>query len=162
MRDEVWGSPQEAVKAQGVFDEFKVQIENIKPDDRVILIQPKETILAHTNEFIGGKKNITTMMKSRSSMGRSFINACKCAGWGDIGYINRWTLEITNFSNSYAIPLVVGRRIAQIVFLYTGETSRSYANEGKYQTNTDLETLKLNWSPEMMLPRLDRDKDIKS
>ncbi len=33
-----------------------------------------------------------------------------------IGYINRWTMEITNNSRHYAIPLVVGRRVAQIVF----------------------------------------------
>ncbi|MCX8513508.1 MAG: hypothetical protein ORN26_00305 [Candidatus Pacebacteria bacterium] len=43
-------------------------------------MRPGETILAHTNEFIGGRNHITTMMKARSSMGRSFIEVCKCAG----------------------------------------------------------------------------------
>lgn len=31
------------------------------------------------------RKTVTTMMKARSSMGRNFIEVCKCAGWGDIG-----------------------------------------------------------------------------
>jgi hypothetical protein len=30
-----------------------VQLENIFPDDRIIWLAPGETILAHTNEFIG-------------------------------------------------------------------------------------------------------------
>lgn len=79
-----------------------VVLDNMSPDDRqalvfallmidrIIWITPGETILAHTNEFIGGCKSVTTMMKARSSLGRNFIEVCKCAGWGDVGYINRW------------------------------------------------------------------------
>jgi hypothetical protein len=91
---------------------------------RVSCVQPGETILGHTNEFLGGRKTVTvsnaaahiivcgphgsgapmmdhrvfeadhrlfsafvvrvnkqTMMKARSSMGRNFIEVCKCAGW---------------------------------------------------------------------------------
>src|SRR5690348_8641441 len=47
---------------------------------------------------------------------KSLISVMQCAGWGDIGYVNRWTMEITNNSRHYSIPLVVGRRCAQIVF----------------------------------------------
>jgi dCTP deaminase len=74
-------------------------------------------------------------------MGRNFIEVCKCAGWGDIGYINRWTMEITNNSRYYSIPLVVGRRIAQIVFFDSDGTigERSYtSSNGKYQTADDI------------------------
>jgi hypothetical protein len=39
-----------------------------------------KTILGHTNEFLGGRGSVTTMMKARSSMGRNFIEVCKCAG----------------------------------------------------------------------------------
>lgn len=45
-----------------------------------IIVHPGETILAHTQEFIGGRNHITTMMKTRSSLGRSCIATCKCAG----------------------------------------------------------------------------------
>lgn len=130
-------------------------------DKEIIFIEPGETILAHTNEFIGGKNYITTMMKARSSMGRNFIEICKCAGWGDVGYTNRWTMEITNNSKYYTIPLFVGQRIAQIVFFATDRphSSNTYESTGKYQTDSDIEILKQTWNPKMMLPKLYLDKN---
>lgn len=56
-------------------------------EDLIIWVAPGETILGHTEEFIGGRHNVTTMMKARSSMGRNFIEVCKCAGWGDVGML---------------------------------------------------------------------------
>lgn len=162
--DYVWGKTiYKAKTAKEVFKGFSsFEWEGISPDDKVILIEPGETILAHTNEFIGGKNHITTMMKARSSLGRSFIEVCKCAGWGDVGYVNRWTMEITNNSRHYAIPLVVGRRIAQIIFFETGPIlDKDYATTGKYQTSDDLKILKKSWKPDSMLPRLYNDRDIK-
>ena len=94
-------------------------------------------------------------------MGRNFIEVCKCAGWGDVGYINRWTMEITNNSKNYIIPLVVGRRIAQIIFFETGPIlERDYTNSGKYASSTNIKELKKSWKPESMLPQLYRDRDI--
>ncbi len=161
--DRVWGvNFHKAITAKEAFKNFNFEFNNLKPTEKVILLEPGETILAHTNEFIGGLNHITTMMKARSSLGRSFIEVCKCAGWGDVGYVNRWTMEITNNSKSYIIPLVVGRRIAQIIFFETGEILGSdYTKTGKYNTTTDLEKLKKEWNPFMMLPRLDKDRDIK-
>jgi dCTP deaminase len=117
-----------------------------------ILLEPNELILASTIEFIGTKKNLTTMMKARSSMGRIGISICKDAGWGDIGYINRWTLEISNFSNA-TIPLIVGSRVAQIVFFRTGDHSKPYHISGAYQTTDDLEMLEKFWNHYDMLPK---------
>jgi len=161
--DHVWGTKaKEAKKASEVFKKYKFKWEGIKPSDKVILLQPGETILAHTNEFIGGRNHITTMMKARSSLGRNFIEVCKCAGWGDVGFFNRWTMEITNNSNHYAIPLVVGRRVAQIIFFETGQILKSdYAKTGKYQTSNDIKKMKKEWKPESMLPKLYNDRDIK-
>lgn len=67
-----------------------------------------------------------------------------------------WTMEITNNSRSYSIPLVVGRRIAQIVFFDTDGTleNRSYAQGGKYQSTTDFAELKKGWTPLTCLPRM--------
>lgn len=160
----VWGAnkPERAVLAKKAFEKYKFDWNGISPSDKVILLRPGETILAHTNEFIGGKNHITTMMKARSSTGRSFIEVCKCAGWGDVGYVNRWTMEITNNSKNYIIPLVVGRRIAQMVFFETGEIEGAdYAATGKYQTTPNLAELKKGWKPDLMLPRLYLDRDIK-
>ncbi len=159
----VWGAHkvERAISAKEAFKEYNFAWDGISPKDKVILLRPGETILAHTNEFIGGKNSITTMMKARSSMGRNFIEVCKCAGWGDVGYVNRWTMEITNNSTHYLIPLVVGRRIAQIIFFETGPIRASdYAAAGKYQTTTDIKALKKAWKPEMMLPKLYLDRDI--
>ncbi len=161
--EHVWSAakPERAVKAKEAFKKYQFDWEGIAPDDLVILLRPGETILAHTNEFIGGRNTITTMMKARSSLGRSFIEVCKCAGWGDVGYVNRWTMEITNNSKNYIIPLVVGRRVAQIIFFETGPIlAADYSNTGKYQTGSSLKELTKKWSPLMMLPRLYTDRDI--
>lgn len=164
--DHVWGAnhPEQAQIAKELFKKYRFKWDGIKPTDKVILIRPGETILAHTNEFIGGSKHITTMMKARSSMGRNFINVCKCAGWGDVGYTNRWTMEISNSSKNYMIPLIVGRRIAQIVFFETGpilEQKENYTLTGKYASSEDIAVLKKNWKPQDMIPKLYLDRDIK-
>jgi dCTP deaminase len=160
----VWGTKaHKAEPARDVLKNFNFEFEGIRPDDKIILLEPNETILAHTIEFIGGKSSVTTMMKARSSIGRSFIEVCKCAGWGDVGYINRWAMEITNNSQHYIIPLVVGRRIAQIVFFETGPIlGKDYADTGKYSASREVAQLKKSWKPDMILPRLYTDRDIKA
>ncbi len=159
--ERVWGTkPYKAKRAKDVLRDY--ELEGIDPNDKVILIGPGETILAHTEEFIGGQNTITTMMKARSSLGRSFIEVCKCAGWGDVGYTNRWTMEVTNNSTHYTIPLVVGRRIAQIIFFEVGPIlNNDYRKSGKYHSTPNIEQTKKEWDPKMMLPKLYKDRDIK-
>ncbi len=161
--DHVWGtSAERAVLAKDALKEINFAWDGIAPSDKVILLHPGETILAHTQEFIGGRECVTTMMKARSSLGRVFVSICKCAGWGDVGYINRWTMEISNSSQHYTIPLVVGRRVAQLVFFETGPIlGKDYSATGKYNPGKNLSELKKNWHPTMMLPRLWADRDIK-
>lgn len=159
---EVWGEPQCAESAGELFMEARSPIpEGISSDDRVIVIGPQETVLCHTNEFIGGRNTVTTMMKARSSLGRNFIEICKCAGWGDVGYISRWTMEVTNNSQHYAIPLVVGRRIAQIAFFQVDKFSGgSYTQDGKYQQTEELGKIKSAWRPDQMLPKMWKDREV--
>lgn len=161
--DHVWGKkPHRAEKAKVTLQKYNFHWDGIRPDDQIIMLEPGETILAHTEEFIGGKNHITTMMKARSSFGRVFVAVCKCAGWGDVGYTNRWTMEISNSSTYYSIPLVVGRRIAQMVFFETGPIlGDDYTKTGKYNKTTNLNRLKREWRPRMMLPTLWADRDIK-
>jgi len=162
MVHRVWGSPLQAETARNWCTRTGTKdLENIYPHERIIWIAPGETILGHTNEFIGGRVSVTGMMKARSSLGRNFIEVCKCAGWGDIGYINRWTMEITNNSRHYSIPLVVGRRVAQIVFFDSeGIKADSYDKNGKYQVSDNLEELEKTWSPHDMLPKMYKDREI--
>ena len=161
--DRVWGNdPHTARLAEEVFADTAFEFEGISKDDRVILLEPGETILAHTNEFIGGQDSITAMMKARSSIGRNFLEVCKCAGWGDVGYVNRWTMEITNNSRYHHIPLVVGRRVAQIVFFETGGIrGDDYTKDGKYQTKQPFEEVQKNWNPHLMLPKMYNDREIR-
>ncbi|MBI2033626.1 MAG: deoxycytidine triphosphate deaminase, partial [Candidatus Liptonbacteria bacterium] len=123
-----------------------------------------ETILAHTEEFVGGRDICVAKMYARSSLGRNFVEVCKDAGWGDVGYYNRWTMEVTNNSQHYFIPLVVGRRIAQMVFYEVAplvSKVEDYVGEGgKYQGSSDVEELKKSWHPEMMVPQMHRDKEV--
>uniref|UniRef100_A0A6B2LGZ9 Uncharacterized protein n=1 Tax=Arcella intermedia TaxID=1963864 RepID=A0A6B2LGZ9_9EUKA len=158
--ERIWGEPQEAEQLRSYSQRTGITLDNVSLDDRIIWVKPQETILAATMEFIGGRETVTTMMKARSSLGRNFIEVCKCAGWGDVGYVNRWTMEITNNSRYYSIPLIVGRRIAQIIFFDTeGIIGGSYETSGKYQTSSDLGQLISKWSPSDMLPKMYKDRE---
>lgn len=138
-----------------------VEVENIDPEEKIVWIAPGESYLGHTEEFIGGFERITTMMKARSSIGRHFIEVCKCAGWGDIGYVNRWTMEITNTSD-VILPLVCGRRIAQIIFYRTeGDDDYTQQKDAKYSHTKDVKRLKKEWTPESMLPKMWLDREVK-
>lgn len=160
----VWGKPKKAESAKEYMKRTGMKLPGgIFPKDLVIWIPPGETFLCHTKEFIGGQNIVTTMMKARSSLGRNFIEICKCAGWGDVGYINRWTMEITNNSKYYTIPLVVGRRIAQIAFFEVDPIlNKDYTGNGKYQETKELVKIKKNWKPEQMLPKMWKDREVKS
>ncbi len=126
----------------------------------IIVLGPGERILAHTHEFIGIRAPGTTEMRARSSWGRNGIVVCKDAGWGDPGFINRWTMEVQN-DNREAVPLPVGERIAQLIFHETGEVGRQYGSAGKYQGGADLAAIIEGWGPEQMLPRTYKDSRVR-
>lgn len=141
-----------------------IKLKNISPDDLVIWLKPGETILAHTEEFIGGLSCVSTKMHARSTTGRNDITVCRCAGKGDVGYINRWTMEITN-NDCNKIPLVVGRRYSQIEFYEVCPLSEKdqyhQKSDTKYQPKTvDLQIIKADWSPEDMLPKMWKDREV--
>lgn len=139
-------------------------LNNIPLDHPVISLKPRERILAHTHEFFGINPPGAYEVKSRSSWGRNGVAVCFDAGWVDPGYINRLTLEIYNLNERETVLLPVGERIAQAVFVETGEVDGNYGlgrNDGfsgKYQMGTDLDTIIKTWSPDMMLPRAYIDK----
>jgi dCTP deaminase len=139
----------------------RVPFENIPLDQPIIVLRPGERILAHTHEFIGIRAPGTSTMQARSTWGRNGVAVCLDAGWGDPGYINRWTMEIYNMNQHESVVLPVGERIAQLVFYETGEVDEEYKNlSGKYQPATadDLQSIVANWEPEQMLPRAYKDK----
>lgn len=129
---------------------------NIPADQPIIVLRPGERILAHTHEFVGIKAPGTSTMQARSTWGRNGVAVCLDAGWGDPGYINRWTMEIYNMNQHESVVLPVGERIAQIVFYETGPVDQEYKKlSGKYQTNAsdNLQSIIADWTPQQMLPR---------
>lgn len=162
--DIVWEGPFRAEAVEETQQRIGNSLKNIPKNAKIILIGPGETILAHTEEFIGGRNICVAKMYARSSLARNFIEVCKDAGWGDVGYFNRWTMEITNNSQYFSIPLVVGRRIAQMVFYEVAPIAAmtDYVKEGgKYQTSQDVHELKRSWKPGMMLPQMHKDWEVK-
>ncbi|MDO8676690.1 MAG: deoxycytidine triphosphate deaminase [Candidatus Azambacteria bacterium] len=152
-----WGNPQKAIVAADWIAE-NGPLKNIKSGDRIIIIGPGECILAHTQEFIGGRNCVTTEMRARSSMGRIGITVCKCAGWGDVGFCNRWTMEMSNHLKDTSVVLVVGMRVAQIPFYQVDPLDESYSSGGgQYQTTDDTKKMIETWSPYLMLPKFNRD-----
>lgn len=137
--------------------------EGIPAGHPIIVLRPGERILAHTHEFVGIKAPGTSTLQARSTWGRNGVAVCLDAGWGDPGYINRWTLEIYNMNQHENVVLPVGERIAQMVFYETGPVDGEYKRlSGKYQPgmSSDLPTIIRNWAPEQMLPRAYNDKRI--
>lgn len=155
-----WGEAQKAVASSeaGIPPSSLVPF---TPEDKVIVLQPGETVLAHTLEFIGGRDVVTTELRAKSSMNRIGLMVSPSGGWGDIGFCNRWALQLVNTLN-VPLVLVAGMRIAQIVFYEVDpvEEGTSYSSRGNYQNHDDVEKMVAEWKPEDMLPKLFKDKDI--
>jgi dCTP deaminase len=155
---------EKAIKHEDWIERSGKPLVGIGLDEQLILVSPGETILAHTEEYIGGSCDfITTMMKARSTMGRNFFEVCKCAGMGDVGFFNRWCMEITNNSRYHTIPLVRGRRVAQLLFFKVNPVAAKdvYDQSGKYQSSKSLVELKAAWTPEAMLPKQWKDRECR-
>ena len=107
-----------------------------------IPVRPGHTILAHTREIVGGKHGILAKMHAKSTTARYGLSVCRCAGVGDVGFINIWTMEIHNGTRS-KLWLPVGMKICQFVFEEVGETLKEY--KGHYGQG--------KWNPSDMLPK---------
>ena len=159
--DRYFKGPLEAMPHKQWCEKNGVKLfKNIPDDHPIIVLAPGERILGHTHEFIGIKAPGTSTMQARSTWGRNGVAVCLDAGWGDPGYINRWTMEIYNMNQHESVVLPVGERIAQLVFYETGPVDQEYKKlSGKYQTaaSDNLKDIIASWSPEQMLPRAYKD-----
>ena len=158
-----FSDPQHAQKAKDHPLYNPLVWEGIEPDDLVIVFMPHEPVLGHTIEFIGGTKTskggacFTAEMKARSSIGRYGMEICRCAGWGDVGFVNRWTMEMVS-DGPDPIVLVVGTCVAQMKIYRTAKVADKdlYGYDpgrDSYQTGINLAKIMETWKPEMMLPR---------
>lgn len=159
--NQYFGEPLQAITHKEWAEKHgRKRFKNIPPDQQIIVLRPHERILAHTHEFIGIKAPGTSTMQARSTWGRNGVAVCLDAGWGDPGYINRWTMEIYNMNQHESVVLPVGERIAQVVFYETGEVDGEYKKlSGKYQDSpsSSLDKIISDWQPSQMLPRAYKD-----
>lgn len=156
---EYYKGPYEAIQHKVWQEQYGRRFPGIEDDEYIIVLRPGECILAHTIEFIGAVCGATTMMKAKSSLGRINISACDDAGWGDVGYVNRWTMENRNKNREVSVPLVVGMPVAQMVFFWVAGSTINYSTTGHYQQGLDIEKLRADWTPDSMLPQFFSDKN---
>lgn len=127
--------------------------DKVEGTDLAIVLRPGETILAHTCEFIGGVDPIVPALVPCSGLSRTFIQVE--GGIGSAGFHNRWALRITNTSKHFTIPLIAGRKIAQVVFYQTeGVATPPYGTRGAYQKGVTMATIAGNWKPTDLLPQM--------
>ena len=106
-----------------------------KNDTKEIIIQPHGfmlepgmLVLGSTKEYCTNKaNNLVPMIEGRSSIGRLGISIHVTAGFGDIGFCGKWTLEIF-----CVIPVILydNMPIGQLYWIKTEPSSRHYS--GKY------------------------------
>jgi dCTP deaminase len=112
-----------------------------------LLIQPGELYLGSTVEVVGSSQFVVCL-EGRSSLARLGISVHQTAGFGDLGFISRWTVEITAIR-----PVRIYRemRIAQAVFhradgaieqLYRGKYGRGSPAVEPSRSYLDLEAVR--------------------
>jgi deoxycytidine triphosphate deaminase len=125
---------------------FMIELNHNKPFWAI----PGMFILAYTNEFIGtvGGSNLQPSFKLKSTSARHGIQH-PLAGLGEVGFFNRWCLELT-----FAVPVELrhGDLVGQIYFDTVIGKPSDYADKGSYQSISDLKKLKAEWQPEDILP----------
>ena len=120
-------------------------------DGMKIIIPNGGTLLGITKEFIGTVDCIVAEIRAKSSTRRIGITICDDAGFGDIGFCNRWVVEFTSHIQSGAARLTVGEPFAQMVFFLSEYLPNEYQYKGQY-TSTDF--------PLAMIPKKYRDTRV--
>ena len=137
-------------------------------EDGGVWLDPGERVLGHSVEIAGGTVGIppdqtgtpvpvavTSHLQATSTAGRHGLTVCECAGWGDVGFVNIWTFEITNklFDRMW---LPVGAIVAQVAFSQVEVPTAQYSAKGghTYVLDTlDPEEIRAKWTPDNMLPK---------
>ena len=112
--------------------------EIIIPEEGYVL-QPGELYLGETMETTFGGDYIP-LLEGRSSTGRLGINIHATAGWGDIGFRGKWTLEISVIK---PVRIHAGVEICQYV-LETAEGQVEHSYHGKYQNQDGVIASRMN------------------
>lgn len=114
-------------RSGAIFDpknRYQPHVKELTIPDEGLLLLPGVCYLGSTLEVVGSDTYVPVMY-GRSSLGRVFFEPHCVAGFGDVGFKQRWTLEIMA-----RLPLVVykGMRVAQIAFysMTDGDSGDAY------------------------------------
>lgn len=112
-------------------------------DGEPVFIPRNGTLLGLTKEVVGTFGNVFGEIRGKSSTRRIGISVCSDAGFGDVGFHNAWTVELSAHVTDGSPSLIVGQAFAQIAFHRT-ETAPSNPYTGQYNA-ADI--------PECMIPK---------
>lgn len=101
--------------------------ELVRPDN--LYLKPGEFVLGTTIESIFTDKYIP-IITGRSSVGRYSISVHQEAGFGDVGFSGRWTLQI---STQLPVMLKAGMDVCQVYFITPHGPINGRLYNGKYQ-----------------------------
>ena len=111
------------------------------------------SIITHTNECFGAVQDFAPQIATKSTLARYGIDVCGSAGFGDVGYVNKWTLEIFNRTH-FPVTLIHGQPVCQVYFTeLIGEQVNKYTGTYNAGENT--------WKPQDMKPKAMRDLWLK-
>lgn len=109
-----------------------IKYQEVKIPEDGIILKPGKLYLIATKEYIGSDHYIP-MITGRSSLGRAGVSVHQEAGFGDIGYHGKWTLQVTVTLPTKIYP---NMKMAQMYMVVpSGNTSITY--NGKYQNSTE-------------------------
>lgn len=115
-----------------------IEYEDMGPIEQIIL-EPNELYLIPTVEIVSSDYYIP-LITGRSSCGRMGLQVHREAGFGDIGFCGRWTLQISVVK---PMKLYSNMELAQVYFAVpAGSTEIKY--HGKYQNSMSAEGSKIN------------------
>lgn len=101
----------------------------IKIPESGYVLSPGDFALGSTFEQVRNDANhLVPMIEGRSSIARLGLAVHVTAGFGDLGFCGKWTLE---FSAAKSVRIYPRMPIAQLYWIQTNPTTRQY--KGKYQ-----------------------------
>lgn len=120
------------------------QITTFEIPEEGFVLQPNTLYLGVTEEYTETHAHVP-FLEGKSSVGRLGIDIHATAGKGDVGFCNKWTLEI---SVSQAVRIYAGMPIGQLIyFKVEGAIERPYnrKNSAKYNQVSDKPVESMMW-----------------
>ena len=105
-----------------------------------LILHPGEFALAASLEYVRLPSNIASRLEGRSSYGRAGLLVHAIAGFIDLGFRGRITLELTNLGK-LPLSLLPGTRIGQLCFFPCDGTVLGYADKREQKYSGALMTL---------------------